>query len=58
MRLELIFPEVTPPGLENFFAEALLLAANIGNIPKVPDDMMSRARKAALHHGLDFSIPA
>ena len=49
---------VTPPGLENFFSEALLPAADIGNMPEAPDAMMARARKAASRHGLEFSIPA
>lgn len=47
----------TPAGLENFFAEALLPAADITDIPQIGEALIGRAMKAAPKYGLELLLP-
>lgn len=48
----------TPAGLENFFAEAFLPAADVADIPQISEAFISRAMKAAPKYGLELLPPA
>jgi quercetin dioxygenase-like cupin family protein len=47
----------TPAGLENFFAEAFIPAADIANFPQLAEAVIGRARKAAPKYGLELLLP-
>lgn len=47
----------TPAGLENFFREAFIPAADIADFPQIADAVIGRARKAAPRYGLELLLP-
>jgi quercetin dioxygenase-like cupin family protein len=47
----------TPAGLENFFAEAFIPAADIADFPQLAEAVIGRARKAAPKYGLELLLP-
>ena len=48
----------TPAGLENFFAEAFIPAAEAADIPDLAPAVIARAKNAAPKYGMELLIPA
>jgi quercetin dioxygenase-like cupin family protein len=48
----------TPAGLENYFAEVFVPAADIADIPQIAETVIGRAMKTAPKYGLELLLPA
>ena len=48
----------TPAGIEEFFAEAFILAADIADIPQIAETVIGRAMRAAPKYGVELLLPA
>ncbi len=47
-----------PAGIENYFAEILLAAADAADVPNIAEVVIGRALKTAPKYGLELLIPA
>ena len=48
----------TPAGIDNYFAEVFLPAADAADIPNIAEAVIGRALKAAPKYGLELLVPA
>jgi quercetin dioxygenase-like cupin family protein len=48
----------TPAGIENYFAEVFIPAADVADVPNVAEAVIGRAMKTAPKYGLELLLPA